>query len=233
MGGGIAYVSAFQGKLPVRIKDISEKGVAQALRYSWDLLTQRVVKRRLLARERAAVMAKISGTLSYQGLENSDIIIEAVFEDLALKRKMVTDVEKMSVKQTIFASNTSSLPIHQIAANAAHPEKVIGLHYFSPVDKMPLVEVIPHQQTDETTIATVVAFAKRQGKTAIVVGDDAGFYVNRILAPYLCEAAQCLVEGESIEQIDRALVEFGFPLGYFLICWMRSVLMSEPKFYLF
>ncbi|EMK3758726.1 fatty acid oxidation complex subunit alpha FadJ, partial [Providencia rettgeri] len=118
-------------------------------------------------------------------------------------------------KQTIFASNTSSLPIHQIAANAAHPEKVIGLHYFSPVDKMPLVEVIPHQQTDETTIATVVAFAKRQGKTAIVVGDDAGFYVNRILAPYLCEAAQCLVEGESIEQIDRALVEFGFPLGPF------------------
>ncbi|MGB5116870.1 MAG: fatty acid oxidation complex subunit alpha FadJ [Providencia rettgeri] len=215
MGGGIAYVSAFQGKLPVRIKDISEKGVAQALRYSWDLLTRRVVKRRLLARERAAVMAKISGTLSYQGLENSDIIIEAVFEDLALKRKMVTDVEKMSAKQTIFASNTSSLPIHQIAANAAHPEKVIGLHYFSPVDKMPLVEVIPHQQTDETTIATVVAFAKRQGKTAIVVGDDAGFYVNRILAPYLCEAAQCLVEGESIEQIDRALVEFGFPLGPF------------------
>lgn len=215
MGGGIAYVSATQAKVPVRIKDISDKGVAQALKYSWDLLTQRVVKRRLLARERASIMAKISGTLSYQGLETADLIIEAVFEDLALKRKMVMDVEKMTKKDVIFASNTSSLPIHQIAANAAHPERVIGLHYFSPVDKMPLVEVIPHQQTDETTIATVVAFAKRQGKTAIVVGDDAGFYVNRILAPFLCEAAQCLVEGESIEHIDRALVEFGFPVGPF------------------
>lgn len=215
MGGGIAYITAFQGKLPVRIKDISEKGVAQALRYSWDLLTQRVAKRRLLARERAAIMSRVSGTLSFQGLEKADIIVEAVFEDLALKRKMVTDVEKMSLKKPIFASNTSSLPIHQIAENAAHPEKVIGLHYFSPVDKMPLVEVIPHKGTDEETIATVVAFAKRQGKTAIVVGDDAGFYVNRILAPFLCEAAQCLVEGESIEHIDRALVEFGFPVGPF------------------
>ncbi|MEX6284314.1 fatty acid oxidation complex subunit alpha FadJ [Providencia hangzhouensis] len=215
MGGGIAYVTAFQGKLPVRIKDISDKGVTQALRYSWDLLTQRVIKRRLLARERAAVMARVSGTLSYQGLENANVIIEAVFEDLALKQKMVAEVEKMSKQQAIFASNTSSLPIHQIAQNATHPEKVIGLHYFSPVDKMPLVEVIPHQHTDETTIATVVALAKRQGKTAIVVGDDAGFYVNRILAPFLCEAAQCLVEGESIEHIDRALVEFGFPVGPF------------------
>lgn len=215
MGGGIAYVTAFQGKLPVRIKDISEKGVAQALRYSWDLLTQRVAKRRILARERAAIMTRLSGTLSFQGLENADIIVEAVFEDLALKRKMVADVEKMTLKKPIFASNTSSLPIHQIAANAAHPEKVIGLHYFSPVDKMPLVEVIPHKDTDEETIATVVAFAKRQGKTAIVVGDDAGFYVNRILAPFLCEAAQCLMEGESVEHIDRALVEFGFPVGPF------------------
>lgn len=160
-------------------------------------------------------MAKVSGTLSYQGLENADIVIEAVFEDLALKRKMVAEVETMSTKQAIFASNTSSLPIHKIAENAVHPEKVIGLHYFSPVDKMPLVEVIPHQQTDETTIATIVALAKRQGKTAIVVGDDAGFYVNRILAPFLCEAAQCLVEGESIEHIDKALVEFGFPVGPF------------------
>lgn len=215
MGGGIAYVSATQGKVPVRIKDISEKGIAQALKYSWDLLTQRVSKRRLLARERDATMAKISGTLNYKGLETSDLVIEAVFEDLALKRKMVSDVEKMTRKDVIFASNTSSLPIHQIAANAQHPERVIGLHYFSPVDKMPLVEVIPHKQTDETTISTVVEFAKRQGKTAIVVGDDAGFYVNRILAPFLCEAAQCLIEGESIDHIDSALVGFGFPVGPF------------------
>lgn len=215
MGGGIAYVSAVLGKYPVRIKDISDKGIAQALRYSWDLLSQRVSKRRLQPRERDAIMARISGTLTYQGLESADIVVEAVFEDLALKRKMVQETAKMSDGKAIFASNTSSLPIHRIAEGSPHPEKVIGLHYFSPVDKMPLVEVIPHQQTDATTIATTVAFAKRQGKTAIVVGDDAGFYVNRILAPYLCEAAQCLVEGEAIDHIDKALVKFGFPVGPF------------------
>lgn len=204
-----------KGDLPVRIKDINEKGITHSLRYSWDLLTQRVNKRRMLARERNAVMAKISGTLNYQGFEHADIVVEAVFEDLSLKQKMVAEVQEVTHGKAIFASNTSSLPIHQIAENAAHPEKVIGLHYFSPVDKMPLVEVIPHQQTDAETIATVVAFAKRQGKTAIVVGDDAGFYVNRILAPYLCEAAECLMSGESIEHIDSALVDFGFPVGPF------------------
>lgn len=160
-------------------------------------------------------MARISGTLTYQGLETADIVVEAVFEDLALKRKMVQETAKMSEGKAIFASNTSSLPIHRIAEGSPHPEKVIGLHYFSPVDKMPLVEVIPHQQTDAATVATTIAFAKRQGKTAIVVGDDAGFYVNRILAPYLCEAAQCLVEGNAIDHIDKALVKFGFPVGPF------------------
>ncbi|MCW2254107.1 3-hydroxyacyl-CoA dehydrogenase/enoyl-CoA hydratase/3-hydroxybutyryl-CoA epimerase [Providencia alcalifaciens] len=215
MGGGIAFVTAMRANIPVRIKDISDKGITQALRYSWDLLTQRVNKRRMLARERDAIMARISGTLSYQGLEHADIVIEAVFEDLSLKQKMVAEVQQLSEGKTIFASNTSSLPINRIAEKAIYPEKVIGLHYFSPVDKMPLVEVIPHQQTDAETIATVVAFAKRQGKTPIVVGDNAGFYVNRILAPYLCEAAECLVAGESIEHIDGALVDFGFPVGPF------------------
>lgn len=215
MGGGIAYVTAMRGDLAVRIKDINESGVAQALRYSWDRLTQRVNKRRMSARERDAVMAKISGTLDYQGFEHTDIVVEAVFEDLALKQKMVTEIQDVTKGHAIFASNTSSLPINQIAEKAKHPEKVIGLHYFSPVDKMPLVEVIPHQQTDAQTIATAVALAKKQGKTAIVVGDDAGFYVNRILAPYLCEAAECLMHGESIEHIDSALVDFGFPVGPF------------------
>ncbi len=215
MGGGIAFVTAMRANLPVRIKDISDKGITQALRYSWDLLTRRVNKRQMSARERDAIMAKISGTLNYQGFEHADLIIEAVFEDLSLKQEMVREVQQVTVGKAIFASNTSSLPIHKIAEHAEQPEKVIGLHYFSPVDKMPLVEVIPHQHTDAQTIATVVAFAKRQGKTAIVVGDDAGFYVNRILAPYLCEAAECLMSGESIEHIDSALVDFGFPVGPF------------------
>jgi 3-hydroxyacyl-CoA dehydrogenase/enoyl-CoA hydratase/3-hydroxybutyryl-CoA epimerase len=136
-----------------------------------------------------------------------------VFEVLALKQDMVVCVEENTHKDTIFASNTSSLPIHKIAAKAKRPENVIGLHYFSPVDKMPLVEIIPHQSTSDKTISTTVAFAKKQGKTPIVVQDKAGFYVNRILAPYMNEAAILLLDGEPVDKIDKALVNFGFPIG--------------------
>ncbi|WP_308380257.1 3-hydroxyacyl-CoA dehydrogenase NAD-binding domain-containing protein, partial [Serratia marcescens] len=141
------------------------------------------------------------------------VLVEAVFEDLALKQQMVAEVEANCATHTVFASNTSSLPIGRIAEKAQRPQQVIGLHYFSPVDKMPLVEVIPHAGTSEETIATTVALAHKQGKTAIVVGDSAGFYVNRILAPYINEAARCLLEGEPIESLDKALVDFGFPVG--------------------
>ena len=113
----------------------------------------------------------------------------------------------------MFASNTSSLPIHKIAEKAARPENVIGLHYFSPVDKMPLVEVIATEQTSDQTISTTVEFARRQGKTPIVVKDEAGFFVNRILGLYMNEAAYVVTEGEPIEKIDKALVKFGFPVG--------------------
>jgi 3-hydroxyacyl-CoA dehydrogenase/enoyl-CoA hydratase/3-hydroxybutyryl-CoA epimerase len=126
---------------------------------------------------------------------------------------MVADIEENAKDSTIFATNTSSLPIHQIAEKAARPENVVGLHYFSPVEKMPLVEVIPHEGTSAETISTVVEFARKQGKTPIVVKDCAGFYVNRILAPYMNEAAQVLLTGEPIEQLDTALLNFGFPVG--------------------
>ncbi|MGL4900961.1 MAG: 3-hydroxyacyl-CoA dehydrogenase family protein, partial [Shewanella sp.] len=125
----------------------------------------------------------------------------------------VKDIERECSEHTIFASNTSSLPISQIAEAATRPQNVIGLHYFSPVEKMPLVEVIAHATTSPETIATTVAFARKQGKTPIVVKDGAGFYVNRILALYMNEAAQLLLEGQSIEHLDKALVKFGFPVG--------------------
>ncbi|MCK9782985.1 fatty acid oxidation complex subunit alpha FadJ [Proteus vulgaris] len=213
MGGGIAFVTATKGNLPARIKDISDKGIAQALNYSWKALSAKVSKKRLSVRERQRQMGLLSGALDYSGFHQSNIIVEAVFEDLALKQKMVADIEDVGKGKIIFASNTSSLPIHKIAETAKYPEKVIGLHYFSPVEKMPLVEVIPHANTDEKTIATTVAFAKKQGKIAIVVGDQPGFYVNRILAPYISEALTCLIQGEPIEHIDKALVQFGFPVG--------------------
>ena len=155
----------------------------------------------------------ITGCTDYSGFKDIDIVVEAVFENLELKQNMVVEIEQQAKESTIFASNTSSLPIGNIAAKAARPENVIGLHYFSPVDKMPLVEIIPHEGTSDQTISTTVAFAKKQGKTPIVVKDKAGFYVNRILAPYMNEAAILLLDGEPIDKIDSALVKFGFPVG--------------------
>ena len=215
MGGGIAFVSATKANVPVRIKDINESGIVGAMKYSFDILNQKVKKRHLLASQMQKQMARITGCLDYSGYKSVDMAIEAVFEDLTLKQKMVAEIEKQCHKKTIFASNTSSIPIGDIAANAKRPENVVGLHYFSPVDKMPLAEVIPHAGTSEKTISTTVDFAKRQGKTPIVVKDGAGFYVNRILAPYMNEAGFLAMEGQPIDAIDKALIKFGFPVGPF------------------
>ncbi|MCH2058588.1 MAG: fatty acid oxidation complex subunit alpha FadJ [Thalassotalea sp.] len=213
MGGGIAFVTATKAKVPVRVKDIAHNGINAALKYSYDILNKKVKRRFMRHSEMQKQMAAITGTLDYSGFKDSDIVVEAVFEDLSLKQKMVADVEANCSEKTIFASNTSSLPIGQIAANAERPENVIGLHYFSPVDKMPLAEIIAHEKSSDQTISTTVAFAKKQGKTPIVVQDKAGFFVNRILAPYMNEAALILLEGEPIEKVDKALVKFGFPVG--------------------
>ena len=213
MGGGIAAVTATKAGLPVRIKDISVEGINHAMKYSWELLSASVKRRQISAAERQRQMALITGSTDYSGFAQRDLIIEAVFEDLTLKQQMVAETERHCAAHTIFASNTSSLPIAQIAARAQRPDKVIGLHYFSPVDKMVLVEVIPHQGTSASSVATTVELAKRQGKTAIVVADRPGFYVNRILAPYINEAMRCVLEGEPIEVVDRALLAFGFPVG--------------------
>lgn len=213
MGGGIAFVTSTKAKVPVRIKDISHKGIHAALKYSYDILNTKVKRRFMLHSEMQKQLANITGTVDYTGFKDADIIVEAVFEDLTLKQNMVADIEQHCKPETIFASNTSSLPIGQIAAKASRPENVIGLHYFSPVDKMPLAEIIAHEKTSDQTISTTVAFAKKQGKTPIVVKDKAGFYVNRILAPYMNEAAMLLLAGEPVEKLDRALVRFGFPVG--------------------
>ncbi|XQW85952.1 fatty acid oxidation complex subunit alpha FadJ [Thalassotalea piscium] len=213
MGGGIAFVTATKAHLPVRIKDISHQGIHHALKYSFDLLNKKVKRRFMRKNEMQKQMAMITGTLDFSGFKSADLVIEAVFEDLTLKQSMVADIEAHCKPTTIFASNTSSLPIGKIAAKAQRPENVIGLHYFSPVDKMPLAEIIAHDKTSDETISTTVALAKKQGKTPIVVKDKAGFYVNRILAPYMNEAALLLLDGMPIEVLDKALVKFGFPVG--------------------
>ena len=213
MGGGIANVTATKAGVPVRIKDINNNGIAAALKYTYVLLNKKFKRRFISKAEMQKQLSLITGATDYSGFHDVDIVVEAVFEDLALKQQMVADIEQHCAESTIFASNTSSLPIGQIAAKAARPENVIGLHYFSPVDKMPLAEVIAHEGTSAQTIATTVAFARKQGKTPIVVKDGAGFYVNRILALYMNEAANILLEGEPVEKIDQALVKFGFPVG--------------------
>ena len=213
MGGGIAFVTSTKAGVPVRIKDVRAEGIANAMKYSYDILNKKVKKRFIRNSEMQKQLSLLTGTLDYSGYKDIDIVVEAVFEDLDLKQKMVADIEENCKETTIFASNTSSIPITQIAAKAKRPENVIGLHYFSPVDKMPLAEVIAHEKTSDEVISSTVEFAKKQGKTPVVVKDGAGFYVNRILAPYMNEAANLILDGEPIEHIDKSLVKFGFPVG--------------------
>lgn len=213
MGGGIAFVTTTKAGVPARIKDIAHEGIRNAFKYSYDILNKKVKRRFMTKAQMQKQMSLLSAGTDFVGFKDADIIVEAVFEDLKLKRQMVADIEANCKESTVFASNTSSLPIRDIAAEAARPENVIGLHYFSPVDKMPLVEVIATEQTSDKTISTTVEFARRQGKTPIVVKDEAGFFVNRILGLYMNEAANVLMEGEPVEKIDKALVKFGFPVG--------------------
>jgi len=128
---------------------------------------------------------------------------------------MVADIEALGNEDTVFATNTSSIPIGDIAAKAERPGNVLGMHYFSPVEKMPLLEIIRHKGTSDQAVATAVAFGRKQGKTVVVVKDGPGFYVNRILAPYINAAMSCGMEGVPFDKIDEALVNFGFPVGPF------------------
>jgi 3-hydroxyacyl-CoA dehydrogenase/enoyl-CoA hydratase/3-hydroxybutyryl-CoA epimerase len=140
-------------------------------------------------------------------------VIEAVFEDVELKHRVISEIEEASAPETIVGSNTSTIPITTLAESALRPERLIGLHFFSPVEKMPLVEIIVTRQTSPDTAATSHRFAKRIGKTPIIVNDAPGFYVNRILAPYMNEAALLLEAGVPMQEIDAAMVAWGFPVG--------------------
>jgi 3-hydroxyacyl-CoA dehydrogenase / enoyl-CoA hydratase / 3-hydroxybutyryl-CoA epimerase len=211
MGSGIAFVTVGAG-LPVRVREKDDAAAAKALGNVRALLDERVKRRSMDRLERQATMRLVTSTTDWSGFERLDLVIEAVFEDLALKQDMVRAFEKVNAKG-IFASNTSSIPIGKIAEASSRPESVLGMHYFSPVQKMPLLEVIVTSRTAPEVTATAVAVGKKQGKTVIVVNDGPGFYTSRILAPYMNEAAEILLEGASIEDIDAALTRFGMPVG--------------------
>jgi len=212
MGAGIASVAVQQGTI-VRLKDTDHARVGKGLAAIRGVIQERVKKKQLTRAEAADVMVLAGGTVDHSGFATADMVIEAVFEDLALKHRVLRDVEPQLRADAVYASNTSTIPIGRIAEATAHPERVLGMHFFSPVHKMPLLEVIAGPATGADAVVTAVAYGRRLGKTVIVVNDGPGFYTTRTLAAYLNEAGKLLDEGAAIESIDRALVDFGFPVG--------------------
>ena len=214
MGAGIAFTSIDKAKVPVRLKDRDDKSVLSGLRHIYQLFARRLNRKSISKIDMSDKLSLITATTDYSGFDNCDLVIEAVYENLELKQSMLTEIEKIN-KNAVFASNTSSIPITEIAQVSKNPQNVIGLHYFSPVEKMPLLEVIKTAETSQQTIARSVKFGYQQGKTVIVVNDGPGFYTSRILAPYMNEAGFLLSEGVAIDAIDGALKQFGFPVGPF------------------
>ncbi len=212
MGAGIASIAVGRGTL-VRLKDADLARIGKGLGAIRDVLMDGVIRKRLTRAQLQDQLLLAGGTVDYSGFGNVDLVIEAVFEDLEVKHQVVREVEAVLPPHAIVASNTSTIPIAQIAEASVRPERVIGMHFFSPVHKMPLLEVIVTPKTSHDVTATAVAYGKSLGKTVIVVNDAPGFYVNRILAPYLNEAGRLLDGGASVDAIDRAILDFGFPVG--------------------
>lgn len=213
MGAGIAYLTANNAQIPVRIKDIHPSEIQKALQTCYGLMQKAVSKKQLSHGEMIQRMNLITGGERLVAAKSTDFIVEAVYEKLELKQQMVQESENYYDENAIFATNTSTFAIRDIASVAKRPENVIGLHYFSPVTKRPMVEIIPHEKTCQRAVSTAIHFAIQQGKIPMLVADKEGFFINRILTPFLLEAIECLSEGEGIEFIDRALQEFGFKIG--------------------
>jgi 3-hydroxyacyl-CoA dehydrogenase / enoyl-CoA hydratase / 3-hydroxybutyryl-CoA epimerase len=212
MGGGIAYVSAASG-VSVRLKEKDDAAIGRAMRAVKALLDERVARGEATPLEAEQVFARLSPTTDLSGLRNADAVIEAVPEDLALKQEILREVEPLIGPKCVYASNASSIPIARIAQAAIDPERVMGMHYFSPAPSMALLEVVRADKTAAWAVATAAALGKRQGKTVIVVRDGPGFYTTRILTPLLNEAIQLVSDGVPADAIDAALVEWGFAVG--------------------
>ena len=212
MGGGIAQLLAYRG-VEVRLKDIRAEAIGLGLKHAREMFDKLVQRGRMEKRELERHMDAIAPTLDYSGFSTLDLVIEAVVERMDVKQQVLKETERHTADSSVLTSNTSSLSITEMQSVLARPAQFAGMHFFNPVHRMPLVEVIRGAQTSDETVATVLALTRKLDKTPVIVNDGPGFLVNRILAPYLNEAGWLAADGASVEQIDRVLKQFGMPMG--------------------
>ncbi len=216
MGGGIAWLFA-NNNINIRIKDITQNAIAIGYNQILKIFNQLKKIKKLTLEQASMKIAKVTTGLDYTGFNNAEIIVEAVVENMAVKKKILAEAESKVSPEAIIVSNTSSLSISEMAKDLKNPERFAGMHFFNPVNRMPLVEVIRGEKTSDKTIATIVKLSKKLGKTPIVVKDVAGFLVNRILLPYMNEAAYLLQDGAEISRVDQLVEKFGMPMGPFIL----------------
>lgn len=213
MGGGIAQLIADKTEAAVRMRDINWKAIAGGMKAAAKIWKKKVDRRRMTRGEMQRKLARITSTIDWSGFERCDLVVEAVVENVEIKRQVLSEFEAIAGPNAVFATNTSTIPITDIASLAKRPENVVGMHFFNPVDRMPLVEVIRGAKTSDAAMVTVANFARKLGKTVVYCNDGPGFVVNRILGPYINESGFLLEEGNAIESIDKAMIDFGMPMG--------------------
>jgi 3-hydroxyacyl-CoA dehydrogenase/enoyl-CoA hydratase/3-hydroxybutyryl-CoA epimerase len=212
MGSGIAWALSNAG-ITVRLRDVSWEAVGKGMAAVARVFKGQVKRRKMTPGQMNLAMHRLAPTVDYTGFRDADVVVEAVAEDLDIKTKVLREIEQHVRPDAIIATNTSSLPLADLADCLDHPERFVGLHFFNPVNRMPLVEVVPEKRTSQQTIVAATELMRRLGKTPMVVGDCAGFLVNRILLPYLIESAWMFEEGADAQRIDRLLEAFGMPMG--------------------